>query len=561
MGQVGDTSTAADREAIFHRPPREWPERPPSEPMRIHAPPTKPEPPSGGLMYALFPAMGSFGLLAFALVYRNPLFMYIALGLVCLSVLMAFGLRWSQVRSVKKRRQRNREKYRMYLTRVERDLGHDADAQLAAADRLYPDHEKLWAMALARAHLWERRASDSDFLELRLGRGRVTHARPVALEIGDDPLAERELDLEDEASSVRRRWERVNDVPVTVDLQGARVVSIVGAPDSGRALARSLVSQLAVFRTPDDVRVLASYDPGSAESWEWMKWLPHARADVRVRQDAPDLLPPPILLASSEHELGRLLEGEIGPRLEQLQRLDEEQLGKERARLAGPQLMLFVDGWSPDAAAARMPLMREVLDRGDRLAVTAVLLAESKADEPSEADVRIELSPGAAATVEERRGEGGRLEGVWPDAADTGLCEALARTLAPLRLEDRDAGPASADDVRALELLGVGSAAGLDPRRSWRPRSRREELRVPLGLSAGGERRDARPQAGGRGRARPARADRGARPARARASCCARSCPASPCATPPETLSCVLIDYKGGAAVRGARRGCRTPPG
>ena len=100
-------------------------------------------------------------------------------------------------------------------------------------------------------HLWERRASDSDFLELRLGRGRVDHARPVALEIGDDPLAERELDLEDEASSVRRRWERVNDVPVTVDLQGARVVSIVGAPDSGRALARSLVSQLAVFRTPD----------------------------------------------------------------------------------------------------------------------------------------------------------------------------------------------------------------------------------------------------------------------------------------------------------------------
>ena len=92
--------------------------------------------------------------------------------------------------------------------------------------------------------------------------------------------------------------------------------------------------------------------------------------------------------------------------------------------------------------AAQMPLMREVLDRGDRLAVTAVLLAGSKADEPSEADVRIELSPGAAATVEERRGDGGRLEGVWPDAADTGLCEAIARTLAPLRLEDRDSGPA-----------------------------------------------------------------------------------------------------------------------
>ena len=76
---------AAQRGAeIFHRPPREWPEPAPSEELRIHAPPTKPEPPTGGMVHAMFPAIGSFGLLAFALVYNNPLFMYIALGLVCL---------------------------------------------------------------------------------------------------------------------------------------------------------------------------------------------------------------------------------------------------------------------------------------------------------------------------------------------------------------------------------------------------------------------------------------------------------------------------------------------
>src|SRR5687767_1925215 len=109
MGESGN-----DRATTFHRPPREWPEPAPSDDLRVHAPPTKPEPPTGGMMYALFPAMGSFGLLAFALVYRNRLFMYIALGLVCLAILMAFAMRWSQVRSVKKRRQRNRRKYRMY---------------------------------------------------------------------------------------------------------------------------------------------------------------------------------------------------------------------------------------------------------------------------------------------------------------------------------------------------------------------------------------------------------------------------------------------------------------
>src|SRR5262245_26252167 len=140
LTSVTDDAAPASGSA-FHRPPREWPDSPPSNELHIHAPPTKPEPSTGGMMQALFPAIGSFGLLGFALVYHNPLFMYVALGMVCLSLLFAFGMRWSQVRSVKKRRARNRRKYRLYLTGVERDLGRDADLQLVAADRLYPDHE------------------------------------------------------------------------------------------------------------------------------------------------------------------------------------------------------------------------------------------------------------------------------------------------------------------------------------------------------------------------------------------------------------------------------------
>jgi hypothetical protein len=67
-------------------------------------------------------------------------------------------------------------------------VGCDAGAQLAAADRLFPDHEKLWATVLAG--LCERRVTDGDFLELRVGRGRVPHSRPVRLDIGEDLLAE-----------------------------------------------------------------------------------------------------------------------------------------------------------------------------------------------------------------------------------------------------------------------------------------------------------------------------------------------------------------------------------
>jgi DNA segregation ATPase FtsK/SpoIIIE, S-DNA-T family len=500
-------------------------------------------------MYALFPAIGSFSLLGFAFVYHNKLFLYLALGMVCVTLLMAFGMRWSQTRSVKKRRLKNRHKYRMYLTSTERQLGHDAELQLAAADRLYPDHERLWGLVLSRANLWERRAGDRDFLEVRVGRGRVEHARRVMLDISDDPLTERERDLEEEAENVKQRWERVNDVPVTVDLAGARVVSVVGARAEGRGLARSLISQLAAFRAPNDLRVMASYGGEEAAEWEWMKWLPHARSEVRARQDAPELVPPPILLADSIERLSDLLEGEVGPRLEQLQRLEEEAQGAARAelRLSAPHLVLFLDGFSPASAAGRLPLMREIMEQGQRLNATVICLAEGLESEPSEADLRVVISRGAAAVVEDRRGDGRRLEGVWPDSADMGLCEAISRALAPLRLEDRDAGRGVAEEARALDLFGFASPDEADPARTWRPRPRREQLRVPIGVGSDGSdvtldlKQAAEGGLGPHGLIVGATGSGKSELMRTLVSGLAL-------AHPPDTLSFVLIDYKGGAA-------------
>ena len=169
-------------------------------------------------------------------------------------------MRYAQVRSERKRRRSNRAKYRAYLRDTEDRLAHDAELQREYTDRLYPDHERLWGMVMRRRHLWERRADDPDFLRVRLGRGAVANARPLRLEISDDPLTERETDLEDEASLVVRRWREVNDVPVVLDLAPARIVSVVGEAEDARALARALVAQLAAFRAPADLRILAAYD-------------------------------------------------------------------------------------------------------------------------------------------------------------------------------------------------------------------------------------------------------------------------------------------------------------
>lgn len=44
-----------------------------------------------------------------------------------------------------------------------------------------------------------------------------------------------------------------------------------------RALARSLVVQAAVLHAPAELRVVVLGDERGAESWDWVRWLPHAR--------------------------------------------------------------------------------------------------------------------------------------------------------------------------------------------------------------------------------------------------------------------------------------------
>jgi S-DNA-T family DNA segregation ATPase FtsK/SpoIIIE len=500
------------------------------------------------MMYAAMPVMGSFGMIAFALIRSNPLFLYIGVGMAFLMILLMIGIRWSQKRSVKKKRKRNRRRYFDYLTQTERQLGHDANLQLAASDRLYPDHERLWGLVLARRHLWERRAGDPDFLELRLGRGQVSHTRPIVLDLGDDPLTERETELEEQASTVSKRWRRVNDIPVTVDLAGVQVVSVVGPPPAARALARSLASQLAAFRAPGDVRLLAAFAPEQAADWQWMKWLPHARSQAPPRAGSRGPAAPNVLLADSVDRLGELLDSELGPRIEQLQRMEDQGPTAQKRRLGAPRLVVFVDGYAPDAAVARLASIRDAIDRGHQLEVTLVLLCDAVEREPSEADVRVVLSDGAAATVEERGGEERRrTEGVWPDAADAGLCEAIARALAPLRLEDRNAERGVADDVRLLDLLGHLSPAAIDPARTWRERSPRERLRVPIGVSASGEPLALDLKEAAQGGLGPHGLIVGATGS-GKSELLRTLVAGLALAHPPEELAFVLIDYKGGSA-------------
>ncbi len=421
----------------------------PPEPVAVARPPARMRRGAGGLIQILLPVLGSLGIVAFAVVTPNKLFLIVACVFVAIALLTALISAWTQRRSGKLSARNQRRLYRAHLAEREERLRVLAARQREIDERLYPDPVRLVGVAAHRRYLWERRPHDADFLAFRVGHATVPLACPVRLELPDDPMNEYEPELLDAAQELVARWGRVEDLSVVAGLRDADVVTVSGARDRMLDLTRSLLAQAAAFRAPADLRILVSFSPERAQEWDWVKWLPHARSGRGARGGG---LAPQLLLAAGPDELAVLLEEHVQPRIEQLRRIEASSAEEARVGVDAPELLVVLDGYHAGDASARLPLVRELSARGHDLKVHTLCLVEDGNAEPPEAALRVLVPGDGPATLERTGANGFHISGIRLDRLGSAAAEGLSRALAPLRLEENAAAIDLAAEVRLSEL-------------------------------------------------------------------------------------------------------------
>jgi S-DNA-T family DNA segregation ATPase FtsK/SpoIIIE len=422
-----------------HRPVRAYPPPLPAVDLTVASPPAVGRAGSGaaGWLQYLVPLVGSGGSVAFLFAVPGPRPVWLVAliaGAAVASVAAGVGLRLIERRAARRAGRRDRSRYLAHLRQVASRADHLAAAQLASAEHVHPDPPALWPVVTRTARLWERRPTDTDFLTVRVGRGPVPLATQAHLNTAGDPLVEHDPDLLEAAEEVVRRTAWLPDTPVVIPLRELDVLALTGHLATTRALARSVVCEAAAFHAPDDLRVRVLHPPTARAAWDWTQWLPHTR-------DPTDTAGPTAVSGHAQARVG-----------------------------AGPHLLVIVDGTESSA---------DLLQRSAGPRVTVIWLAETTAGEPSEISMRIRLDDQGFATLLETSPGGCRVTGIRADTADLAPCEALARHLAPLRLERPPATAPRAGPVRLLDLLD------LTERRVGEPGlSRSELLRVPVGVTA-----------------------------------------------------------------------------
>jgi DNA segregation ATPase FtsK/SpoIIIE, S-DNA-T family len=472
----------------YHRSARVYPRRLPDQEIVIGAPPGLPPSTSGagGWLQLLIPILGASGSMVFYLVspVRSPL-VIAATGLVLVaSVAGGILMRVQQGRAGKRQITANRAKYSAYLDHVHTQLENITQQQRQHGERLYPAPQALAATVSRRDFLWERRPTDTDFLEVRVGTGAAPLCCPLRLETS--ALADYDSETLPRAQALLARYAHIEDLPIVVPLRSAGSVAISGRRPLVRALTRAMVLQMAADHAPDDVRLITYFPPDATDEWSWMKWLPHTRRLRQARVDKPEHGDPLCLMASSIEDFQSLLASQVVPELERRRKLGSE-APRSTASALTPHFVFILDGFAPGSSLARIPAVDELFRDAATLGATVICLVDSPADEPSSLQARLQISDAGWLSYEESVFGGRRLEAIHPDQADLALCERIARDLTPLTLSEKGAQHDLAQDVRLLDLLGIPSADDVSTSATWRPRSREEVLRVPIGVCADGE--------------------------------------------------------------------------
>lgn len=207
-------------------------------------------------------------------------------SIVMSGAMLAGSLLWPQLNrkytkeKIRRQEEKRQEIYRKYLGEIEQKIQQLMTEQ---KDRLLKDY--LSGADLAKQALkdekilWQRKKTDADFLSLRIGSGnrkvRCTLAFP------QNGLVLQEDNLLDELNRLKKKNLEMQQVPLVWQLANLSFVGVTGGTVDVTAFAHSMVLQLAIQHSYEDVKICLVYSEKQREIYEAYRWLPHVWSDDR----------------------------------------------------------------------------------------------------------------------------------------------------------------------------------------------------------------------------------------------------------------------------------------
>lgn len=171
---------------------------------------------------------------------------------------------------------------RSYLRRLDddRDQVQDIAQQHRRSQLFVHGDPQQFDRVIGGPRMWERRPSDPDFLDVRLGIGvQSTVDSAVSLQWPEVPVGE---ELEPVTGRALRDFileqSKIRDIGKIVSLRSQPGFSFISDQRAELySLIRSVLTSLAVYHSPADLKLMVV--TRQPDQWSWLVWLPHNQHD------------------------------------------------------------------------------------------------------------------------------------------------------------------------------------------------------------------------------------------------------------------------------------------
>jgi DNA segregation ATPase FtsK/SpoIIIE, S-DNA-T family len=367
-------------------------------------------------------------------------------------------------------------KYEAHLEEKKSELESLRRDSLTALQHCDPDLSECLELVRNkdRRRLWARGSKAEDYLNLRLGLGKVPFqvaitAPKQASTLEPDPLIEKAQSLKDE-------YREIKDAPISLDLKSAAVAGIVGPKEFLVDTACKITAQIATHHSPLETKIIALFPPTDEEAWAWMRWLPHVWSNDRRQR----------FMASDPDGVNRLLayfSQEINRRNQALE------VNRDGILQRGwPSLIFLIADMGMLEGQHALP---SILNGGKKVDIFSIFLSDHVDTLPSQCQTVISQKE---ELVGEIRAHGENIPVPFlPDPFPANLRtarsygDAVGRFLAPLRFKATSSSDEMPTLVSLLDAFGVQRVEELEVLDRWENNDPYHSLAVPVGCRAGGE--------------------------------------------------------------------------
>lgn len=431
-----------------------------TSPIEILAPEPKQEPRKTDLVMSVLPALI---MLIVTILLRGVLTgggLYIIISAISMS-LGIFTSIYAYFKNKKETIAKNNARKNNYLEYIKNKEAEIEQARLEEQETLcqiyrntQADIDAVWNFS---TQLFDRKADDTDFLQVYLGSGMQLAKREITFKKQESILPGD--DLMQLPGEIAIKYRYIGNAPIVSDFRTSNVIGIVGSSNRLESFICNLTIDICTRHLNSDVSLFYMIH---TKTDTWLRWLPHVyNRDLGVRN-----------IVCSEESRVTLLEYLYS-------RLAE----RERTKCTMPHYILFVE---KDQQLKKHPLYK-YLSYCANLGLTVVFLELYRELLPDTCDEVIDLDRDTATGTIARRAEAPLQWKFSYSLIDETTAKEAALRLAPIYCEEISVEGSLPRSYSFFDSFGIVSAESLPIRQNWSMADVSKSLAAPIGINSKGE--------------------------------------------------------------------------